>query len=129
MPIAWSVNDDGRIDVVFSDPYTVAESEKTMKEVIARADLRRPLRFLIDVRGSTPPDTDFVVNATNFWQLHVREMWDARVAVVIATPKQEGMAQMSERSAASRELPFTIRVFHESAWEEALRWLHADAAE
>jgi hypothetical protein len=123
MPIRWRVGAGGIVDVLFSDPYTLAESEQAMKEIYARPGLARPLRFLVDVRKSAPPDTEFVANAITFWQLHVSDMWGAKVAVVADSERQVGMAHMSERTAASRELPFTVRVFHGSEWEEAERWL------
>jgi hypothetical protein len=122
MPITWRPR-GSRIDIVFSDPYTVQESEKVMKEIYADPRLRRPLRFLVDVRQSAPPDTDFVGNSITFWQLHVSDMRDARVAIVTATEGQDRMAHISERSAESRELPFTLGVFHGSQWADAERWL------
>ena len=123
MPITWRSSNRARIDVVFSDPYSLSESERVMKEIYASPEVARPLRFLIDVRRSTPPDIEFVANAISFWQQHVGEMWDARIAVVAAGERQLDMAHMSERTAEARELPFTVRVFTESALEEAERWL------
>jgi hypothetical protein len=125
MPISWRANGKQRVDLVFSDPYSAPESESVMKQVFADASLGRPLRFLVDVRHSAPPDTEFVCNAILFWQMHVRNMWDAKVAVVAATDRQVEMGEISERTAASRELPFTVRVFHESQWDEAELWLGA----
>ena len=123
VPIAWNVN-AGRVDVVFSDPYDIAEAERTMKEIYGTPGIGRPLRMLVDVRRSAPPDTEFVVNAINFWQLHVSEMWGARVAVIAASMAQVDMGEMSQRSAESRELPFSVRTFVESEQAEAERWLH-----
>lgn len=123
MPITWQVSDTGRIDLVFSDPYSIAESETAMKRIFADPSVGRPLRFLVDVRQSQPPDTEFVANAISFWQMHISNMWDAKVAVVAASERQVGMAHMSERAAESRELPFTVRVFREAEWKEAERWL------
>jgi hypothetical protein len=123
MPITWQVNDTGRVDVVFLDPYSMAESERVMKDVYADKRPSRPLRFLVDVRHSTPPDTEFVSSAITFWQLNVKHMWDAKVAVIASTDRQVGMGQMSERTTESRKLPFTIRVFRESEREEAEKWL------
>jgi hypothetical protein len=123
MPITWRRNAAGRIDVAFAEPYSTQESERVMKEIYSQPGLARPLRFLVDVRASTPPDTEFVVNAINFWQLHVRDMWGARVAVVAATDGQMGMADISEQSVEWRNLPFTVRAFRESEWQEAERWL------
>jgi hypothetical protein len=126
MPIQWRAGEGGRrVDVTFSDPYSIAESERVMKEIFATPGIARPLRFLIDVRGGTPPDADFVLNATTFWQLHVSEMWGARIAIVAGSERQIGMALMSERSAESRELPFTVHVFHESAIGAAAQWLES----
>ena len=123
MPITWRATDDDRITIVFSNPYSIAESEKAMKEIFATPGLGRPFRFLVDVRQTVAPDVEFVTSAITFWQLHVREMWDAKIAVVAATDDQISMADMSEQSTAARELPFTLRVFRESEWEEAERWL------
>ena len=123
MPIAWQVSDGDRIDIVFSNPYTIAESERVMNEVFATLRLTRPLRFLVDVRHSAPPDLDFVSNAITFWQLHVNDMWGAKVAIVTANAQQVGMGQMSERTAEARQLPFTLRVFDDSDWDEARQWL------
>ena len=123
MPIAWQVSDGDRIDIVFSNPYTIAESERVMNEVFATLRLTRPLRFLVDVRHSAPPDLDFVSNAITFWQLHVNDMWGAKVAIVTANAQQVGMGQMSERTAEARQLPFTLRVFDDSEWDEARQWL------
>src|SRR4029450_2942738 len=49
MPITWRLNGN-RIDIAFSDPYTLAESERVMREVFADPRAKRPLRFLVDVR-------------------------------------------------------------------------------
>lgn len=124
MPIRWRADTAGGwVEVIFTDPYTLAESEQVMKEIFADSRLTRPLRLLVNVRQSTPPDTNFVVNATTFWQLHIKEMWGAKVAVVVATDRQFGMAQMSARTASSNELPFIVRVFQEAEWDEATGWL------
>ena len=125
MPITWQVGSGGRVDVVFSDPYTMEESEKTMKAIFAHPTPARPLRLLVDVRRSAAPDTEFVVNAINFWQLHVDKMWGAKVAVVAANDAQVDMGRISERSAEARELPFTLHVFLESQWSDAEGWLQA----
>jgi SpoIIAA-like len=122
MPIAWRIN-GRRIDVVFSDPYTLQESEKSMKEIFAEPALTRPLRFLVDVRHSAAPDVEFVGNAITFWQLHVDKMWGAKVAVLTSTAGQSRMADFSGASAESRDLPFTVRGFPESEFDEAVRWL------
>jgi hypothetical protein len=122
MPITWRVGGDGhRIEIVFTDPYSIPESERVMKEIFARPELPRPLRFLVDVRNSQPPDMDFIVNATTFWQVHITHMWKAKVAVVAATDAQIGMAEMSERSAEWSESPFTVHVFREV--HAAEQWL------
>jgi hypothetical protein len=96
-----------------------------MKEIYAAPDVARPLRFLIDVRDGTPPDAEFVLNATTFWQLYISEMWGAKIAIVAGSERQIGMAQMSERSAESRELPFTVHVFRGSEIVAAEQWLEA----
>ena len=123
MPINWRLSDGGRIDITFSDPYTQRESEKVMTDIYAKPGLDYPLRFLVDVRQSSPPDTEFVFNAITFWQLHVNDMWGAKIAVVAATDGQTGMADMSERTAEWRQLPFTVRSFREREWDDAVRWL------
>jgi hypothetical protein len=125
MPITWQISPRGHVDVLFTDPYSQAEAEKVMKQVFAEPGVPRPLRFVVDVRQSTPPDAEFVVNAITFWQMHVSEMWDAKIAIVAATERQAGMAEMTELSAESRDLPFTIRRFHESERAEADAWLHS----
>jgi hypothetical protein len=112
--------------MVFSDPYTIRDSEDAMKQVYADLRIGRPLRFLVDVRASTPPDTEFVANAITFWQLNVSEMWGAKIAVMTATERQEGMAHLTEHATDARELPFKIRVFHLDEWETAKQWLAAD---
>jgi hypothetical protein len=123
MPITWRVGDGHRADVLFSGAYSAEESERVMKEIFAEPRLPRPLRLLVDVRHTVPPDAEFVVNAVTFWQLHVRDMWGARVAVVAATDSQLVMASVSEQAIEGRELPFTLRAFHESDWDRAERWL------
>lgn len=125
MPITWRMTGGGIIEIVFTDPYTTAESEHAMKEVFARPTIGRPLRFLVDVRQSQPPDMEFVTSAITFWQLHVKDMWGAKVAVVANNPRQADMGHMSERTAAARELPFTVRVFHEAEWHDAEQWLES----
>jgi hypothetical protein len=122
MPISWRPNGN-RFDIVFTDPYTQSESEKAMKEIFARPDLRRPLRFLVDVRHSAPPDVEFVTSAITFWQLHIDKMWGAKVAVVAATDQQARMGHLSEQSAQARQLPFSVRVFPEADRTGAEQWL------
>jgi hypothetical protein len=98
-----------------------------MQEVYGRTDLQRPLRFLVDVRRSTPPDAEFVVNAVTFWQMHVHDMWGARIAVVAATDGQMGMADISSQTVEWRDLPFMLRAFREDQWKDAERWLETPA--
>jgi hypothetical protein len=125
MPITWRMN--GRwADVTFSDPYTLTEAESVMKEIYRQRGLPYPLRFLVDVRKAAPPSTEFVTNAIMFWQLHVDKMWGAKVAIVTGTERQARMAQVSESTAQSRELPFTLRVFDEPDTGQALQWLARD---
>ena len=122
MPITWGIN--GRvIEVTFSDPYTREESESMMKDIFGEPGLTYPLRFLVDVRHSTPPDIEFVGNAIMFWQLHVDKMWGAKVAIVTGTEGQASMAQVSALTARSRELPFTLREFDQSELVQAQQWL------
>ncbi len=123
MPITWQTNEGGRIDIVFSGPYTSQESEQVMKEIYAKPGVPRPLRLLVDVRKTTPPDAEFVVNAVTFWQLHVREMWGAKIAVVAATDGQKSMADSSQQSVEWRDLPFSVRAFREAEWQDAETWL------
>lgn len=122
MPITWRMNASW-IDVTFTDPYTLPESEAVMKEIYRQAGLTRPLRFLVDVRHAAAPSTEFVGNAIMFWQLHVDQMWGAKVAIVTGTERQARMAHVSESTAQSRELPFTLRVFDELDTGQALQWL------
>jgi hypothetical protein len=123
VPIAWRVGGTGRIDIEFSDPYSIAESEKVMNDIYAAPGLRRPFRFLVDVRKSAAPDAEFVVSAITFWQLHVSDMWGAKIAVLTANDAQVGMARVSERSAESRGLPFTVGVYRAAESDEAEQWL------
>jgi hypothetical protein len=124
MPITWHENHrTGWIEIAFSDPYTLEDAERVMKEVYSRLGLSRPLRFLVDVTTSTPPSSEFVVNATTFWQMHAADMWGARIAIVTATAPQQTKAELTEHSTMSRELPFTVRVFADSAFDAAKGWL------
>jgi hypothetical protein len=50
-------------------------------------------------------------------------MWGAKVAIVTGTERQARMAHVSESTAQSRELPFTLRVFDEPGTGRALQWL------
>ena len=127
MPITWRMNVNW-IDVTFTDPYTLDESEATMREIFRQPDLPRPLRLLVDVRNSTPPNTDFVTSAVTFWQLHIDKMWGARIAIVTGTQIQARMAHLSEMTAESRDLPFTLHVFDGADLAEAKRWLENDAS-
>ena len=126
MPITWRATGKW-VEIVFSDPYTMAESEKIMRDVFADGRIARPLRFLVDVRHSGPPDSEFVGNAITFWQAQISHMWGARVAVVAATDAQARMGRLSEDTAASRDLPFTVRVFPEAELDDATRWLEQPA--
>ena len=127
MPITWRVN--GRwVDVEFSDPYTLHEAEAVMKEIYRQPGLVRPLRFLIDVRHAAVPNTEFVTNAIMFWQLNVDQMWGAKVAILTGSDRQARMAHISESTAESRALPFTLEVFDAPARGQALQWLARDDA-
>lgn len=123
MPISWSVDGNGQVNISFIGDYSIEEAERVMKEVYADSRPARPLRFLVDVRHSAPPDIEFIVSTVTFWQLHVKDMWGAKVAVVTATARQDDMARLSEQSAAWRSLPFSMCSFHEPEWDEARRWL------
>jgi stage II sporulation SpoAA-like protein len=123
MPITWNAQSSGLVFILFTDPYSTEEAERAMKEIYADGRIRQPLRFLVDVRHSATPDTEFVNNAITFWQLHVDKMWGAKIAVVAAHERQVTMANMSERTAEARELPFTLRAFGEDERADAERWL------
>lgn len=123
MPITSRVDHNRWIDIVFTDPYTREESEQVMMGIFSRLGLRRPLRFLVDVRQSTPPDAEFVVSAITFWQLHISDMWGARVAILTGNDEQTAMAELSEQSAKGRELPFELRVFRPTEVAAASAWL------
>ena len=126
MPITWQMSRKW-IDVKFSDPYTISESETVMKEIFGHPGVTRPLRFLVDVRNSAAPNTEFVTSAITFWQLHVDKMWGAKVAIVTGTAVQARMAHVSEMTVESRELPFTLRVFDQSELPQAEQWLELGA--
>jgi hypothetical protein len=122
MPVFWRVGLRGDfVVVVFSDPYTIKESERAMREIYARADLHRPLRILVDARASAPPDSTFVRTATVFWREHMNDMIGARLAVVVATPAQFGMARMTE--IITEDMPFDVTVWRD--WDDAEQWLRS----
>jgi hypothetical protein len=125
MPITARVGSNRWIEILFTDPYTREESEQVMKGIFARLGLPRPLRFLVDVRQSTPPDAEFVIGAITFWQLHISDMWGARIAIITSTDEQTAMAELSEHSARGRELPFELRAFPPSDLSGATAWLTA----
>ena len=125
MPFAWQMTPT-RVDITFTDPYTLSEAEAVMKQIFSHPGLRRPFRFLVDVRESATPNTDFVGNAITFWQLHVDKMWGARVAIVTGTEEQSRMANISELTARSRELPFRMQTFDQSELSQAREWLELD---
>lgn len=125
MPITARVDHNRWIDIVFTDPYTREESEQVMEGIFSRLGLRRPLRFRVDVRQSTPPDAEFVISAITFWQLHISDMWGARIAILTGNDAQTAMAELSEQSARGRELPFELRVFPPSEEAAASAWLLA----
>ena len=77
------------------------------------------------MRDSAAPNTEFVGNAITFWQLHVDKM-GAKVAIVTGTEGQARMARVSDLTARSRELPFTLRVFDQSEIVQAQQWLEFD---
>ena len=125
MPVIWRKS-GYRIDITFSDPYSLEDAERVMKEIWAHPGAPSPLLLLVDVRQSTPPTTEFVGNAIMFWQLHVDKMWGAKIAVVTGTSGQTRMAEVSGRTAESRDLPFTMRTFDGTGIAEALTWLRAE---
>src|SRR5262245_46299389 len=125
MPITWRMHPN-RVDITFSDPYSLPESETVMKQIFSHPGLRRPPRFLVDVRNSAAPNTEFVGNAITFWQLHVDKMWGAKVAIVTGTEGQARMAHVSELAARSRELPFRLHVFDQREIAAAEDWLELD---
>jgi hypothetical protein len=110
----------GKYDLIeFSDPYTVRESEQTMQAVLDNRRTQAPLRLLVDVRHSQPPETAFVQNAATFWRQHLSQMDGARIAVLVATDAQFGMARMSE--IYTEQMPFRLRAFRDLA--QAEEWL------
>jgi hypothetical protein len=119
MPIDWRESPDKRgIVIEFTDPYSTRDYDRMMKEIFARTNVS-PLRLLADVRRSTPPRSDFVQHASTFWRQNLDAMEGARIAVVVGTDAQFGMARMAEMYA--EQLPFRIRVFR--GWDDAEDWL------
>lgn len=107
--------------IVFSDPYSADEAEAVMREIFAKAGDARPLRFLVDARHSQPPSPAFVRRASTFWSAHLDHMRDAKLAVVVASDAQFGMARMAQISVEVAQLPFTLHAFRE--WSDAETWL------
>jgi hypothetical protein len=123
MPVQWREMPAGQYIVIeFSDPFTTPESERAMREIFTRRDGRGALRLFVDVRDSAPPDAPFVHTAAAFFRRHVAELEGARIAVIVATDAQFGMARMSE--IVTEQLPLRIRAFREAAAAE--EWLRLE---
>ena len=111
----------GRFVIVFSDPYSADEAEGVLREIFTRGGGARPLRVLVDARHSAAPSPPFVRRAATFWSAHIEEMRGAKLAVVVATDAQFGMARMAQISVEVSELPFALRAFRD--WADAEGWL------
>ena len=123
MPVQWRETPARHYIVIeFSDPFTTPESERVLREIFARRDNPGALKLFVDVRQGAPPDAPFVHNAASFFRRHAAELEGAKIAVLVATDAQFGMARMSE--IVTEQLPLRVRAFREAAAAE--EWLRLE---
>ena len=120
MPITARVGHKRWIEIEFTDPYTREESERVMQGIFSRLGLPRPLRFLVDVRRSSPPDAEFVIGAITFWQLHISDMWGARIAIITSTDSDSGVRMCCNRSSSFCTVRMTSKPWRAQLGQETM---------
>jgi hypothetical protein len=108
--------------IVYADPYTVAEWERTMTEILAHPISTTPLRLLVDRRYCQAPAGDFVRQIAAFVRRYEDRFHGASVAIVASDLAGYGVARMTELLVAE-QVKCAIRAFRD--WNEADRWLDA----
>ncbi|HUE87163.1 MAG TPA: hypothetical protein VMO26_13895 [Vicinamibacterales bacterium] len=122
MPISWREALTGRWAVlVYSDPYTVAELERAMVEILAHAISAPPFRLLVDRRHCQAPTPAFVKHIAALLDQHRERVAGGHVAMVTSDEVGFGAARMTEIMVEVQGVPCTLRAFRD--WAEAERWL------
>lgn len=128
MVVTWrdSMRESGLRKMRVTDPYTFPEWEQTMSAMVASRACEPWRSFLVDRRQSTPPTTEFVHRMTDVFGRHSAQIGYARVAVVVSSDVNFGMARLAQMRAEAQAPAITIRAFR--SYEEAERWLAQDTA-
>ena len=126
MPIHWREDLKRRWAViVYADPYTVAEWERAMTEILAHPIATLPLRLLVDRRYCQAPAGDFVRHITGYVRRHQDRFDAASVAIVTSDLAGHGVARMAELL-VGEDVKCALRAFRD--FDEAERWLASDPA-
>ena len=123
MPVFWRKSLTGSWPVlVYVDPYSFSEVQRTMMEVFASAVAAPPFRLLVDRRHCAAPDRQFVDRLVDCGVDFRVRLKGGRVAVVVGRDDLSyGMSRMTQIISEARGLPLAMEVFRD--WNEAERWL------
>lgn len=118
--ITYSVDsENGLAHVVYGPAFSFEAWEQAMRAIFAEPSYRPGFGFLIDRRGSEPPEPDDVRRMVGFIGRHRSEIAGSRWAFVTSGPADYGMARMVQALASDH--PTTLRIFEAPA--AALAWL------
>jgi hypothetical protein len=122
MAIFWREDLKGRWPVVVSsDPYTGAQWDKAIREVLAHPLAKWPLRMLFDRRDSSAVAVDFVLRIVDFIDTKSARFAEAKLAVLVNQATAPRLTKMFSTCSACSGTPAHVRVFHQL--DEAEGWL------
>jgi hypothetical protein len=125
MPVYWRQGLKGRYAVlVYTDPYTLEQSERAMSEIFAHPISLPDVRLLIDRRHCSAPLPDFVRGLVAFIDRYRDRLAGGRAAAVVSSASMNTAADLMERFVREHRFPHTMRTFHD--WAEAEAWLQQD---
>lgn len=110
--------------MVYTDPYTVADWQKTMSEILAHPIASRPLRVLVDRRHCRAPAAQFIQQISDFMRRHHDRFRGGSVAIVASDAAGYGVARMTELLLEAEKMPCAVRAFRD--WAEAEVWLEEE---
>ena len=115
MAVEWFVFPERpQAELLLIDPYTFAEFEAAMLDILEASAVPEDFRILIDRRGATRPTSSFVACMVNFFRAHEAHLAGTRAAVLISKDASGALPDL-------RVGRFRIRTFHDAA--EAVQWL------
>ena len=107
--------------MVYADPYTFSEWDRTMNEILSDPIADPPLRLLVDHRSCQAPALMFVRHMGEYVRRHRDRFRGGAIAIVSGDTSGYAIARMTEMLIDAKQVPCEVRAFRE--WDDAEQWL------